>query len=580
MGDKMLFDERRLTQEHYSLARELLSLAQQDLSKNSLLYEFSRALARFSGCESVDIRLVESERYYEGSTMSQSALDSDVLTHAPPSLDEETGKDVEPPLEMLCRGLLSGEIEPSGSHFTPVGNFFTGVADEPFNISWKDMDGRGKKRDLSVVLEPAGPFKSLAAIVFNVGKGDLGLLLLKSSRRDVFSSSAVEFYENIAQFLGVSIIHQQKQLALRERVKELTCLYGIARLVDDPELSISGVLESAVKLLPPAWLYPEITSARIVMDGGTFHSAGFSRGCSQLRSDIVTEGRKRGFVEVTYNREMPELDEGPFLQEERNLLDAVAKELLLIAEKYRETCERAQLQEQLRHADRLATIGQLSAGVAHELNEPLGGILGFAELCEKNTDIPEPVRRDLEKIVAASLHAREIVRKLMLFARQTPPEETWVSLNMLIADGLYFIESRCQKSGIELVRELEEDLPEITADPGQVYQVLINLAVNGIQAMPQGGRLIIRTASRGKGNLLVVEDNGTGMSKEVQESIFTPFFTTKDVGEGTGLGLSVVEGIVSSHGGSITVESTLGIGTKFTVYWPSKAPKPHALDSW
>jgi signal transduction histidine kinase len=446
------------------------------------------------------------------------------------------------------------------------------VADEPLNIVWKDKDGRITKRDLSVVIAPAEPFKSLAAVAFGLGRGDLGLLLMRCTKRDAFSSSAVEFYENIAQFLGVSIIHQQKQLALRERVKELTCLYGIARLVDDPHLSISGVLRSAVELLPPAWLYPEITSARIVMDGESFQSANFSRGCSQLRSDIVTDGRERGFVEVTYNEERPELDEGPFLQEERHLLDAVAKELLLIAEKYRAAREREQLQEQLRHADRLATIGQLSAGVAHELNEPLGGILGFAQLCEKNPDLPEQVGRDLEKIISASLHAREIVKKLMLFARQTPPEKTWVQLNMLIEDGLYFIESRCQKSGIELVRELEENLSEITADPGQVYQVLINLAVNSIQAMPQGGRLTIRTACSGRGNLLVVADSGSGMSEEVREKIFTPFFTTKDVGEGTGLGLSVVEGIVNSHGGTIKVESALGKGTNFTVYWPSNAP--------
>ena len=561
-----------MIKDHYSLAREILSLAQRDLPKNVLLDEFSTVLARFSRCESVAIYLKESGRYHQGTAALQSAIGEEVLTNATLRLDEAAGNRTEEPLETVCRDLLSGEIVPSGAHFTSAGSLFTGAADEPLDILWKDQKGRIKRRDASIVIAPVGPFKSIAAVVFGLGKGDLGLLLMRCVKRAVFSSSAVEFYENIAQFLGVSIIHQQKQLALRERVKELTCLYGIARLVDDPQLSIRGVLRSAVELLPPAWLYPEITSAQIVMDGETFQSAGFSKGCSQLRSDIVPEGRERGFVEVTYNREMPDLDEGPFLQEERHLLDAVAKELLLIADKYRAAFEREQLQEQLRHADRLATIGQLSAGVAHELNEPLGGVLGFAQLCEKDPDLPDQVKKDLEKIVAASLHAREIVKKLMLFARQTPPEKTWVRLNMLIEDGLYFIESRCRKSGIELVRELEEDLPEITADPGQVYQVLINLAVNGIQAMPQGGRLVIRTATAGKGNLLVVEDNGGGMSEEVRERIFTPFFTTKDVGEGTGLGLSVVEGIVNSHGGTIAVESAPGKGTRFTVYWPLTAP--------
>jgi len=156
----------------------------------------------------------------------------------------------------------------------------------------------------------------------------------------------------------------------------------------------------------------------------------------------------------------------------------------------------------------------------------------------------------------------------MLFARQAPPEKNWVNLNLLISDGLYFIESRCEKSGIELVRVFEEGLPEIIADPGQIYQVLINLAVNAIQSMSEGGRLTIRTARKDEGILLVVEDTGTGMSEEVRQQIFTPFFTTKDVGEGTGLGLSVVEGIISSHGGSISVVSSPGAGSRFTIFLP------------
>ncbi len=568
----MLFEGMNLTTEYYSLAREISGLAQRDLQKNALLDEISKALVRFSRCESVDIHLMESGQRHRGSAKGESTLEMAGVPDSPPKANEEPSVYDEQPLENLCRFLLNEEILPSGPHFTAAGSFLTGAADEPVNLVLIDKDEQGENRKLSLIPVPDGPFKSVAATIFHLGEGDLGLLVLKSFSRDFFSNGAVELYESICQFLGVSIIHQRKQAALRERVKELTCLYGIARLVDQSDISLSGIFQSAVELLPPAWLYPEITSARIVMDGKAFFSDDFSQGCSQLRSDIVTEGRERGFVEVTYREERPVLDEGPFLREERHLLDAVAKELLLIAEKYRAAHEREQLQEQLRHADRLATIGQLSAGVAHELNEPLGGILGFAQLSQKNPGIPDQVREDLDKIVYASLHAREIVRKLMLFARQAPPEKTWMHLNLLVADGLYFIESRCQKSGIELVRKLEDDLPEITADPGQIYQVLINLAVNAIQAMPQGGRLTIRTARQGAGIRLVVEDTGAGMSDEVLEKIFTPFFTTKDVGEGTGLGLSVVEGIVNSHGGSITVESSLGVGTKFGIYLPSKAP--------
>lgn len=571
MRHRMLFEGTEPTTEYYSLAREILGLAQRDFQKNTLLDEISKVIVRFSGCEGVDIHLMEAGRRYQGKAECESSRDIAQAPEGFPGTGVERWAHDHEPLKTLSNSLLEEEIVPSGPYFTAAGSFLTGAADKPVDLVLADKDEKGENRTLSLVPIPDGPFKSVAATLFHLGEEDVGLLVLKSLRRNYFSNGTVQLYESISQFLGASIIHQRKHLALRERVKELTCLYGIARLVDQADISLGRFLQSAVELLPPAWLYPEITSARIVMDGKAFYSDNFSQGCSQLRSSISVEGKERGFVEVTYREKRPQLDEGPFLSEERHLLDAVAKELLLIAEKYRAAQEREQLQEQLRHADRLATIGQLSAGVAHELNEPLGGILGFAQLSQKHPDIPPQVREDLEKIISASLHAREIVRKLMLFARQSPPEKTWLHLNLLIADGLYFIESRCRKSGIELVRKLDEDLPEITADPGQIYQVLINLAVNAIQAMPDGGRLTIQTAREGSGIRLVVQDTGIGMSDEVLEKVFTPFYTTKDVGEGTGLGLSVVEGIVNSHGGSITVESRPGEGTKFGVYLPSNA---------
>ncbi|MBD3289492.1 PAS domain-containing sensor histidine kinase, partial [candidate division KSB1 bacterium] len=226
------------------------------------------------------------------------------------------------------------------------------------------------------------------------------------------------------------------------------------------------------------------------------------------------------------------------------------------------------LEDQLRHADRLATIGQLAAGVAHELNEPLGNILGFAQLIQKNPELSEQTNRDTEKIVAASLYAREVIRKLMLFARQTPPSKSSVNLNKIIQDGLYFLEARCQKSGIELIRKLDGKLPEIIADSSQLHQVLVNLIVNAIQAMPDGGQLIVGTSHSENAVILEVQDKGTGMDHKTLKQIFVPFFTTKDVDQGTGLGLAVVHGIVTAHGGRIDVESNPGKGSIFRVILP------------
>jgi len=161
----------------------------------------------------------------------------------------------------------------------------------------------------------------------------------------------------------------------------------------------------------------------------------------------------------------------------------------------------------------------------------------------------------------------------MLFARQTPPRTGPVDLNNLVREGLYFLEGRCAKNDIELVRRLGEGVPEIEADASQLLQVLVNLVVNAIQAMPHGGKLTITTSAEDARVRLSVEDTGTGMSDDVRRRVFIPFFTTKDVHDGTGLGLAVVDGIVAGHGGTIEVESKVGVGTTFTVALPRRSDR-------
>jgi two-component system NtrC family sensor kinase len=365
---------------------------------------------------------------------------------------------------------------------------------------------------------------------------------------------------------------QHTQWALEERIKELTCLHGVARAVGRPGADPAAILEEVLTLLPPAWQHPHAARARIRLNGETHATPGFERACAYQSADIVVRGEVCGKVEVAYIHPKPAADEGPFLKEERELLNSVAYELASLAERIAMERERAHLQDQLRHADRLATIGQLAAGVAHELNEPLNTTLGFAQLCRKHPGLPAAASADLEKIIAATLHARETVRKLMLFARERPPAREWISLQRMVDEGIAFVESRAQKSGVEIRRDVSPDLPEILADPNQLTQVVVNLAVNAIQAMPAGGTLGLELYREGSGIVLAVEDNGEGMPPQVAERIFEPFFTTKGVGEGTGLGLSVVHGIVTGHGGTIRVKSSDGHGSRFEVWLPVEPP--------
>ena len=366
---------------------------------------------------------------------------------------------------------------------------------------------------------------------------------------------------------------KESEHALRERVKELSCLYGLAKLIERPGISLEEILEGIVKLLPLAWLYPEIASARIILNGHAYSTRNFREGGQCQTANIVINEEQRGVVEVVYLEKKPELDEGPFLREERSLIEAIAREVALIVERKQTEEDKERLQDQLRHADRLATIGQLSAGVAHELNEPIGSILGFAQLIKKYPELSEKAIQDIEKITKASLHAREVVKKLMLFARQMPPQKTRINLNQVIEEGLYFLESRCVKEGIKVVRSLFPNLPEVIADQAQMTQVLVNIVVNAIQAMPDGGKLTIRTNASDRFISLLVEDTGVGMSEKVVRQIFLPFFTTKDIGQGTGLGLPVVHGIVTSHSGSINVDSKVGRGAKFEIQLPIAEPR-------
>ncbi len=359
---------------------------------------------------------------------------------------------------------------------------------------------------------------------------------------------------------------ERVEWALRERVKELTCLYGIARVTQQP-CSLAQALQRIAELLPPAWQFCDIACARIVLDNEEFATANYQPPRYRQVEDLLVDGKRRGLVEVGYFGTV-EYDSPPFLSEELSLIQMVAREVGITVERYEAEEQKAKLQEQLRHADRLATIGQLAAGVAHEINEPLANILGFAQLAKKSAKLPKQAVDDMDKIVRNCLHAREVIHKLLTFARQMPPEKSSVNLNQIVSDGLYFLESRCAKAAIEIRRELDPNLPEIHADASQLHQVLVNLIVNAIQAMRDGGTVTLRTRSEAEKVFLSVSDTGSGMSDEVMRNIFTPFFTTKDVNEGTGLGLAVVHGIIASHNGKIEVKSKVGEGSTFEIELP------------
>ena len=320
--------------------------------------------------------------------------------------------------------------------------------------------------------------------------------------------------------------HARTQWQLRERVKELTCLYAIARAAGKSGACWDEILQSIAELLPPAWQFPEVTEARISADERVFETRGFRAKEPCQRAEVVLDGERRGAIEVVYLAPRPLADEGPFLKEERSLIDEVARQVALVLEHRQAEQERALLQDSLRQADRLATIGGLAAGAAHELNEPLGGILGFAQLALKHPGLPSAARRDLEKIERATLHAREVIRQLLLFARQTPPQKQRASLNEIVRGALGLIGPRSRRAEVELSTRLADRLPPVVADPAQLQQVVLNLVLNALQAVASKGHVLVETSPCEGFVALKVSDDGAGMTDEVVRKIFLPFYTT------------------------------------------------------
>ena len=253
-----------------------------------------------------------------------------------------------------------------------------------------------------------------------------------------------------------------------------------------------------------------------------------------------------------------------------------------LVDRERAEMERVQLAEQLQRAQKIDSLGRLAGGVAHDFNNLLTVITGNADLILQSMRREEPLWESASDIKTAAARAGELTRQLLAFSRRQVLVPRVMDLNASIRDNMRMLR-RLLHENVELVTVVDEHLGHVRADPGQIDQVLVNLAVNARDAMPRGGRLTIETSNvsvspsdaakhpsfrEGDYVLLAVSDNGVGIDKEILPYIFEPFFTTKEQGKGTGLGLSMVYGIVKQSGGWIWVYSEVGRGTTFKVYLP------------
>jgi two-component system NtrC family sensor kinase len=230
---------------------------------------------------------------------------------------------------------------------------------------------------------------------------------------------------------------------------------------------------------------------------------------------------------------------------------------------------RVRLEEQLQHAEKMASVGLLAAGMAHEVNTPLAGISSYTQLLRGQLDAADPRQQVLEKIERQSFRAAKIINGLLNFSRSSGTEFAPVDVNKVLSDVLSLVEHQLEGSRIRVRRELAPELPAVRGNENRLQQVFFNLVLNARDAMPRGGWLTIATSADGDTVVAEVRDTGHGIRREHIRRIYDPFFTTKGIGKGTGLGLSVSYGIVQEHGGAIFVDSAPGQGTTFQVALPA-----------
>ncbi len=399
----------------------------------------------------------------------------------------------------------------------------------------------------------------------------IGTMLLFANNRDNFSAEEISLNWNVADQVSAALdrvrlteAHQRLAMAVEQSASSIfiTDENGIINYVNSTFEKLTGYRTSEAIGHTPALLKSGRQKESIYRQLWAAISAG-----ETWQGNLVNK-RKSGdlfTVDTTIT---------PVHNEYKQITSFICVQ--------RDVTRELELEEQYRQAQKMEAVGQLTAGIAHDFNNILTGINGFAELMEMQLPQDSPFQLYTNRIKNAGQRAASLIRQLLVFSRKETVHPEYLALNKIILD-IEKLLTRIIGEHIQMVTKLAPNLGQVHMDPGQLEQIIVNLAVNGRDAMLHGGKLIIETANitldeseaeqylelpAGEYIQLAVSDTGTGMSKAVQSRIFEPFFTTKEHGKGTGLGLATVYGIIKQNKGYISVYSEEGHGTTFKVYLP------------
>jgi two-component system sensor kinase FixL len=331
--------------------------------------------------------------------------------------------------------------------------------------------------------------------------------------------------------------------------------------------------------LPRSWEYPEVASARIVLEGREYRATDFVETTWRQVANVTVHGEAAGWVEVVYVEERPPRDEGPFLASERALLNAIAERLGHIVERLRAEARleerEVELRGRLTHLARVGEVGEMASSIAHEVNQPLTAIATYAQagrrLAEAGSLDTDATVDLLSRIAEDALRAGAIIHRLRDLVRRQDLKQVHCDVNALVQAVTHLAAVDARLHDVTLTLDLAKELPVVLADGIQVQQVVLNLVRNAIDAMAgqdaAARALVVRSRQNDDGHVVVsVEDNGCGLPDDAENNLFQPFFTTKE--GGMGMGLSISRTIAAAHGGQLWFERKPTGGTIFHLELP------------
>lgn len=356
---------------------------------------------------------------------------------------------------------------------------------------------------------------------------------------------------------------------LKERIKELTCLYEVSSIiVNNDYKELDKALYSIALSVRKSLLYNKNATVEINSDPYHLISSALPSKTVFIESKINVFNQPKGFIKIHYPA--GKFVKKDFLKEEKQLLQNVAINVGDLLERVSLRENEAVIKRKMEHADRLSILGEITAGIAHELNTPLANILGFAELLKSKEPHNPQTEKDLDKIINSAIFSREVVKKLMFFACEMPQNLGESNIVPVINEAMNLLDPTFKKHELKYKINLPKDEVLLKADTIQITQVIFNLVLNAIYFSPKDGLITITLEETKKKVVIKIADEGPGVSSENVQKIFQPFFTTKSVGDGSGLGLSVVHGIIRSHRGTIDYMGNNPTGAVFIITFPKQ----------